>query len=208
MKTNRDGIELIKSFEGCKLKAYKCPAGIWTVGYGHTSSAGQPKVTSGMTITQAQAEEILVADLATYEAAVAEAITRFMNENQFAAMVSLCFNIGAANFRKSSVCRYFNDGLAAKAANSFLLWNKASGKAMKGLLRRRAAEMALYNKPVQAIPKPVQPDPTIPDPVTPYPPVWPPSPAEKPAMGKPSIQWVMGLIVAAGLALAAWFGFG
>lgn len=176
MKTNAAGIDLIKSFEGLRLKAYKDPIGIWTIGYGHTSAAGPPKVVPGLTITADEAGDILAADLTDYEAAVTQAIKRFANENQFAAMVSLCYNIGPGNFRKSSVCRHFNDGQPAKAASAFLMWNKAGGKVLPGLTRRRAAEMALFNTPVPigAIPEPptepIEPQPEkekpMPEPVT------------------------------------------
>lgn len=158
MKTNSAGIALIKEFEGLYLKAYKCPAGIWTVGYGHTSAAGNPIVRSGLIITADDAGEILVADLLKYEMAVMSSLDKFANENQFAAMVSLCYNVGPGNFKKSSVVRYFNVGQPAKAADAFLLWNKAGGKILPGLTRRRKAERELFIKPVQnVIPERVQP---------------------------------------------------
>ena len=164
MKTNRASIDLIKSFEGLRLHAYKCPAGIWTVGYGHTSAAGPPKVEAGMKITADEAGEILIADLLRYEMAVVISLDKFANENQFAAMVSLCYNIGPGNFKKSSVVRYFNAGQPAKAADAFMLWNKITdpktGRKIfsRGLDRRRRAERDLFLKPVQnVIPERVQP---------------------------------------------------
>lgn len=147
MKTNKAGIDLIKEFEGCRLKAYPDPATggePWTIGYGLTSSAGIIKVTPGLRITQAQADEYLVQSLVKYETAVSKAMTEKPTPNQFAAMVSLCFNIGPGNFNKSSVLRKFNAGDTAGAANSFLLWNKAAGKVMAGLTRRREAEKKLF----------------------------------------------------------------
>jgi lysozyme len=151
MKTNRAGIDLIKRWEGCRLTAYPDPATKgepYTIGYGHTSLAGPPKVARGMKITQVQANEILVADLVKFEAAVSKALTRNPNENQFSAMVSLCFNIGPGNFGKSSVVRRFNAGDAAGAANAFRLWNKAAGKVMKGLVSRRESERELFLRSV------------------------------------------------------------
>lgn len=151
MKTNRAGIDLIKRWEGCRLTAYPDPATKgepYTIGYGHTSLAGPPKVERGMKITQVQANEILVADLVKFEAAVSKALTRNPNENQFSAMVSLCFNIGPGNFGKSSVVRRFNAGDAAGAANAFRLWNKAAGKVMKGLVSRRESERELFLRSV------------------------------------------------------------
>ena len=147
MKTNKAGIDLIKSFEGCRLKAYPDPATggePWTIGYGLTSAAGIIKVMPGLRITQAQADEYLVKSLEKYEAAVSKALTKTPTPNQFGAMVSLCFNIGPGAFAKSSVARKFNAGDIAGAAKSFLLWNKAAGKVMAGLTRRREAEKKLF----------------------------------------------------------------
>lgn len=150
MKTNAAGIALIKEFEGCRLKAYPDPATggePWTIGYGLTSAAGIIPVKRGLVITQAQADEYLVKSLAKYEDAVSKALTKPPTPNQFAAMVSLCFNIGPGNFAKSSVVRKLNAGDVAGAANAFLLWNKAAGKVMAGLTRRREAERKLFLKP-------------------------------------------------------------
>lgn len=146
MKTNKAGLDLIKSFEGLRLETYKCSAGVDTIGYGHTSAAGEPKVKPGMKITEKEAEEILARDLGKYEAAVSKAMTVTPTENQFSAMVSLCYNIGPGNFASSSVVRKLNAGDVEGAANSFLLWNKAAGKVLAGLTRRREAEKALFLK--------------------------------------------------------------
>jgi lysozyme len=167
MKMNRAGIELLKTWEGCKLEAYPDPATggePWTIGYGHTTAAGKPVVYKGLKITQQEAADILVADLAGYEAAVTRVLKRAPNENQFSAMVSLCYNIGAGNFGKSSVVRYFNAGEIQKAADAFRLWNKANGKVMKGLVNRREAERLLFlrfvnDEPIIPIPKPEVPEP-------------------------------------------------
>ena len=110
--------------------------------------AGLPKPVAGMRITKQEAEDILVRDLVKYESAVRKALKRNPNQNQFDAMVSLCFNIGPGNFAKSSIVTYFNSGHAARAADRFLAWNKAGGKVLKGLERRRKAERALFLKPV------------------------------------------------------------
>ena len=155
MKTNRAGIDLIKSFEGLELAAYKCPAGVWTIGYGHTTAAGPPAVKSGMKITAEQATEILVRDLVSYEAAVMNALRRNPNENQFSAMVSLCYNIGPGAFASSTVVKKFNAGDAEGAAAAFRLWNKGGGKVLPGLVRRREEEIILFTKPVTASAAPV-----------------------------------------------------
>jgi lysozyme len=146
MKTNKDGIELIKEFEGFRSKAYRCPAGVLTIGYGHTSAAGSPLVKSGMTITRDEGEAILKRDLEIYEAAVLDAIKVELNSNQFSACASLCYNIGPGNFKKSSVARFCNKRQWENAADAFALWNKAGGKVLPGLVRRRAAEQALFLK--------------------------------------------------------------
>lgn len=155
MHTNKDGIDLIKEFEGLKLKAYFCPAGVPTIGYGHTKTVTAEDVRNGKKISPKLAEELLKADLKDFEAPVLAACKITPNENQFSAMVSLAFNIGIAGFRKSSVLRNHNAGDEDAAARSFALWNKATvnGKKveLRGLTRRRAAEAALYLKPVKVV---------------------------------------------------------
>lgn len=135
------GLALIKSFEGCRLTAYRCPAGVWTIGYGSTGA----HVREGMTISPERAEALLRGDLARFEAAVAKAVPA-ATQNQFDAMVSLAFNIGVAAFAKSTVARKAKAGDHAGAAAAFSLWNKAGGKVLPGLTRRRAAEAELYRK--------------------------------------------------------------
>ena len=137
---NKAGLDLIKSFEGLRLKAYRCPAGVPTIGYGATG----PDVRIGMIWTEGQCHARLVADVARFEQAVAKALTVTANENQFAAMVSLAFNIGTGAFARSSVLRRHNARDCAGAADAFLLWNKGGGRVLPGLVRRRKAERDLY----------------------------------------------------------------
>lgn len=144
MKVSPDGLALIKRWEGCRLKAYQDSVGFWTIGYGHTSAAGKPTVTSGLKITQKEAEDILANDLGKYEDAVQRAITKRPTQHQLDAMTSLCYNIGPGSFAKSSVVRKFNAGDIAGAANAFLLFNKAGGKVLTGLARRREDEKKLF----------------------------------------------------------------
>lgn len=132
------GLCLIKEFEGCRLKAYKCPAGVWTIGYGWT-----PGVKPGQVWTQEQAEEMLAKGVKPYAATVAKTCPH-ASQNQFDAMVSLCYNIGPGNFIKSSVARLHNQGNFNAAADAFLKWNKGGGKVLAGLDRRRRAERKLY----------------------------------------------------------------
>ena len=143
-RINQSGLDLIKRFEGLKLDAYQDVAGVWTIGYGHIRGV-QP----GMHITEAEAEQALRDDLATAEHAVEDATADAPpSDNQFAAMVALCFNVGSANFRGSSVLREHLAGDTAAAANAFLSWNKARVQGIlqevKGLTNRRAAERELY----------------------------------------------------------------
>lgn len=144
MKINAAGLDLIKRWEGLRLTAYKDAVGIWTIGYGHTTEAGPPAPKAGMKITDEEAEDILKRDLRQYERAVTKAVSIVPSSNQFAAMTSLCFNIGPANFAKSSVVRLLNVGKPREAADAFLLWNKAGGKVLKGLTARREDEKKLF----------------------------------------------------------------
>lgn len=137
MKINNEGLELIKSFEGLKLIAYLCPAGVWTIGYGHTSG-----VKKGQVITKAQAENMLKSDLKRYEAYVNDNVHIDLNENQFSALVSFTFNCGVGNLRTLVKGR-----TAEQIAEAMLLYNKASGTPLNGLIRRRKAERELFLKP-------------------------------------------------------------
>jgi lysozyme len=135
MKTNQAGIDLIASFEGLRLKAYPDPGtggDPWTIGYGHTKD-----VNKGDTCTQAQAEEWLREDLSDAEDAV-NGLGIEMTENQFSALVSFTFNCGAGNLRK-----LMNQGIKA-VPQRILKWDKAAGKVMLGLIRRRRAEQQLF----------------------------------------------------------------
>ena len=150
MKTSPKGIALIKEFEGLRTEAYKCPAGIWTIGYGHTAAAGHPNVIRGMKITPDEAESILIRDLRQYERAVSAAVKRPLNQGQFDACVSLCFNIGIDAFTGSTVVRRINAGRMSEVPAAFMMWNKAKdpqtgvSRELPGLTRRRRAETALW----------------------------------------------------------------
>lgn len=141
-KIGQAGLALIKQYEGCRLAAYKCSAGVWTIGYGHTAG-----VHSGMTITQAQADAYLQQDIAKFEGYANNPayvpITEQLNQNQFDALVSFAFNLGAGNLRK--LCK---GRTAAQIALAMPSYNKAAGKVLAGLTRRRKAEQALFNKAV------------------------------------------------------------
>ncbi len=141
MKTSQKGIEIIKKYEGLRLKAYKCPAGILTIGYGHTKNVKQ-----GDTITETQAEILLIYDLIDIENCIKKNVKIPLNQNQFDALVSLCFNIGCGNFLKSTLLKKLNEGKIAEAVKEFLKWNKAGGKELAGLTKRRQEEMELFLK--------------------------------------------------------------
>jgi len=149
---NEKGLALIKRFEGKRLKAYIDPVGIWTIGYGHTSAAGGPKVTRGLTITDNDAEVILMRDLQQYEAAVDRLVTVPLNENQRSALTSFTYNVGIGGLKKSSALRELNKGNYADVPRRLALWSKGrvNGKltVLKGLERRRKAEGDLFMEPV------------------------------------------------------------
>lgn len=151
MQISSRGLALIKKFEGLRLTAYFCPAGIPTIGYGNTHGVTAEDVRNKRTITVAQAEDMLRDELRQYEIAVS-ALLNQPNRNEFDSACSLAYNIGTAGFAKSSVVKAHNRGDKAAAAKAFLLWDKATvgGKkqVLAGLARRRAAEAALYLEPV------------------------------------------------------------
>ncbi len=154
MKVSAAGRKAIAAHEGVRLKAYADPATggePWTIGVGHTSAAGPPKVTKGMTITAAECDEILSRDLATFERAVLKVVTAPLSQNQFDALVSLAFNIGASNLSKSTLIKKLNARDYRGAADQFTVWNKAAGKVMNGLVKRRADERALFLKADRAL---------------------------------------------------------
>lgn len=138
MMINSAGLELIKSFEGLRLTAYKDPTGIWTIGYGHTSN-----VTPTMKITEDQADAFLQQDLATAEKAVNDKCKDlYLNENEFSALVSFTYNCGAGNLAK-----LIKNRSKDQIADALLLYNKAGGKTLQGLVRRREAEQKLFKTP-------------------------------------------------------------
>jgi len=140
-RINERGRNLIKEFEGCRLEAYRCPAGVATVGVGHTG----PDVRIPMTITQERADELLDNDLRRFEIGVEALVGNApTNDNQFAALVSLAFNIGLGRIATSTVMKRHKAGNKVGAANAFLMWNKAGGRVLPGLMRRREAERRLY----------------------------------------------------------------
>ena len=140
MNIGSKGIELIKHFEGCELEAYKCAAGVWTIGYGHIKG-----VTSDSVITQEQAEQMLVEELHEYEGYINNMVTVELNQNQYDAMVSWVYNLGGGNLKASTLLKVVNQGEFDGVPAQIMRWNKAGGKVLEGLTRRRQAEADLFS---------------------------------------------------------------
>lgn len=144
MNITDEGLELIRRFEGFRDTAYLCPGGKWTVGYGHTSDAGQPVVERGTSLSREQAEQVLRADVERFAAGVRKDIRKPLGDQQFSALVSFAYNVGLGAFRKSSVLKAVNAGAFDSVPRRLQLWVKAQGRVLPGLVKRRAAEAALF----------------------------------------------------------------
>jgi lysozyme len=140
MKISQKGLAVIKQFEGLRLKAYKCPAGVMTIGYGSTGA----HVKLGMTITEQEADRLLLDDISRFEVGVQEVIKQSLTQGQFDALVSFSFNVGLGALRESTLAAKLKAGDVAGAANEFTRWNKAGGKVLPGLVKRREAEHDLF----------------------------------------------------------------
>jgi lysozyme len=145
-KIGTKGLDLIKSFEGLKLKPYLCPANVPTVGYGSTFYENDKKVKlTDPSITEQRASELLLDSLKGFERYVDSYCRDDINQNQFDALVSFCYNLGPANLKSSTLLKKANvNPNDPTIAQEFLRWNKAGGKALKGLTKRRQAESDLY----------------------------------------------------------------
>ena len=139
MKISIEGLSLIKKFEGLELEAYKCAAGVWTIGYGHIKD-----VKEGDEISKAEADEMLVHEIEEYENYVNTAVNVPLSQNQFDAIVSWVFNLGNGNLQASTMLKVINSGDHAGVPAQIKRWNKAGGKVLEGLIRRREAEALLY----------------------------------------------------------------
>lgn len=146
MNISINGLNLIKQFEGLKLNAYDDGVGVWTIGYGTIKYPNGVRVKKGDKITQAQADQYIANDVATFERAVNMLVNVPLNQNQFDALVSFTYNLGATNLSASTLLKKLNSKDYNGAAAEFQKWNKAGGKVMTGLIRRRKAEMELFNK--------------------------------------------------------------
>lgn len=148
MAINKEALDLIKRFEGFRSKAYLDPVNVLTIGYGHTNLSGYPpKITPSSTISEAEASKLLERVLEdVYEKAVDRNVKVPLNENQRGALVSFTYNLGEGNLKKSTLLKKLNAKDYAGAAAEFPKWNKAGGKVLKGLVRRREAEQKLFLK--------------------------------------------------------------
>ena len=145
MKTNQKGIDLMHEFEGCKLTAYLCPANIWTIGWGNTRFEDGTPVKQGDSITQERANSLFLNIVKVFETGVRKLVVSKINENQFSALVCFAYNVGLGNLKTSTLLRFVNENPNnPEIKNQFLRWNKAKGKELSGLTRRRLAESNLY----------------------------------------------------------------
>jgi GH24 family phage-related lysozyme (muramidase) len=144
MQISNNGINLIKQFEGCKLTAYQDSVGVWTIGYGWTHPVDGKPVASGMTITQQKANSLLTEGVSQYEKGVTNLVNVPVNQNQFDSLVDFAYNLGVNALKGSTLLKKLNAGDYAGAAAEFPKWNKAGGKELAGLTRRREAERSLF----------------------------------------------------------------
>ena len=144
MKMSAAGLATVKEFEGLKLKAYKCPAAVWTIGYGHTSAAGAPEVTPKLEVTKEECEAILKRDMKQYEDGVNKLVTVSLTQGQFDALVDFAYNAGVGALQKSTLLKKVNAGKFDEVPAEFMKWTKGGGKELPGLVRRRRAEVKLW----------------------------------------------------------------
>ena len=148
MRTSAAGLALIKSCEGRYLNAYLCPAGVWTIGYGHTSAVGPPPVAAGDAVSQAEADQILRADLRAVEDQVQDAVLVDLTQGQFDALVSFTFNLGIGAFKSSTLLKRVNEGNFDAVPGELMKWTKARANGqlvdLPGLVKRRRAEAKMW----------------------------------------------------------------
>ena len=139
MKCSQEGLALIKKFEGCRLKTYRCSANVLTIGYGHTGGVKEDD-----TISQPEADKLLEQDIAKFEKYVNVNVAVELNQSQFDALVAWTFNLGVGNLRSSTMLKKLNETDYVSVPSEMKRWNKAAGKTLDGLIRRRLAESLLF----------------------------------------------------------------
>ncbi len=144
--TSSVGLNLIKGFEGKRTVSYDDGVGVWSIGYGTIKYPNGVQVKKGDTCTEQQAEDYLRNDLEKFETAVNKLVKVPLTQNQFDALASFTYNLGETNLANSTLLKKLNKRDYQGAADQFLVWNKAGGKVMKGLVRRREAERSLFLK--------------------------------------------------------------
>lgn len=142
MSAKSVALEIIKPFESCKLKSYLCPAGVWTIGWGSTG----PDVVKGLVWTQDQADNRLLLDVTRFERGVLALLKVKLSDNQLGALISFAYNVGLKALGDSTLLRLLNAGDFKGASEQFLRWNKAGGKVLAGLTRRRQAEKQVFDR--------------------------------------------------------------
>ncbi|MEI7252823.1 lysozyme [Pectobacterium versatile] len=144
MQISANGINLIKQFEGCELSAYQDSVGVWTIGFGWTQAVDGKPIRRGMKIDAATAERLLKTGVVQYERAVNQLVRVSITQNQFDALVSFTYNLGSRSLSTSTLLKNLNGGDISGVAAEFMKWNRAGGKVLAGLTRRREAERALF----------------------------------------------------------------
>ena len=139
MQISKEGLALIKKFEGCELEAYRCPAGVWTIGFGTIKD-----VKEGDRITKDEANHLLEEEMIEYESYINDMVDVPLEQNQFDALCSWVFNLGSKNLSESTLLRVLNDGKYEEVPQQIKRWNKANGEVLNGLIRRREAEALLF----------------------------------------------------------------
>jgi len=139
MNISKEGLALIKKFEGCELEAYRCPAGVWTIGFGTIKD-----VKEGDRITKDEANHLLEEEMIEYESYINDMVDVPLEQNQFDALCSWVFNLGSKNLSESTLLRVLNDGKYEEVPQQIKRWNKANGEVLNGLIRRREAEALLF----------------------------------------------------------------
>ena len=139
MNISQEGLSLIKKFKGCELEAYKCAAGVWTIGYGSTKG-----VKEGDSINQEDADKLLMAEMKEYEGYINNMVEVNLEQNQFDSLVSWVFNLGPSNLKNSTLLKVLNSKDYQGVPAQIRRWNKANGKVLEGLERRRLAESLLF----------------------------------------------------------------
>ena len=139
MKISEKGLQLLKHYEGCELTAYRCSADVLTIGYGHTKG-----VTEDMVITQEEADQMLQDEMPEYEGYINDKVTVALNQDQFDAMVCWVYNLGSGNLASSTLLKVLNEGDYEAVPEQMKRWNKAGGKVLNGLIKRRDSEAKLF----------------------------------------------------------------